>query len=66
MVTVTVNNEKQSIAASTLFELLEVLDYGDAVVATAVNGNFVPQTMRSETLISDGDNVEILAPMQGG
>ncbi|GEA10814.1 sulfur carrier protein ThiS [Alteromonas sp. KUL49] len=66
MATVTVNNEKRTIAVSTLLELLEVLDYGEAVVATAVNGNFVPQTMRVETLISDGDNVEILAPMQGG
>jgi len=31
-----------------------------------VNGAFVPATFRVTYLLSDGDSVEILAPMQGG
>jgi len=50
----------------TLTELLSANGYGDARVATAVNGTFVPAAMRASHALSDGDQVEVLAPMQGG
>ncbi|CAM5773878.1 thiamine biosynthesis protein ThiS [Labrys miyagiensis] len=64
--TLTINGEKREEAADTLAHLLDVLDLGEAVVATAVNGRFVRATDRGKTPLRDGDAVEILAPMQGG
>ena len=45
---------------------LQELGYADAVVATALNGEFVPTGSRSATHLTDGDHIEVLAPMQGG
>ena len=45
--------------------LLE-LGFGDAVVATALNGEFVAAGMRVGTRLAPGDQLEVLAPMQGG
>jgi sulfur carrier protein len=42
------------------------LGYGDQVVATAVNGEFVSTEARARTTLAEGDRVEVLAPMQGG
>ena len=50
----------------TLADLLVAQGYGDARVATAVNGKFVPAPMRTAQTLNDGDQVEVLAPMQGG
>jgi len=53
-------------AGVTLAALLPQLGFGDATVATAVNGQFVPHAVRSGCLVREGDRIEILAPMQGG
>ena len=37
-----------------------------AVVATALNGEFVASAARDAVALSEGDQVEVLAPMQGG
>ena len=63
---VTVNGEPQDIAAATLAEALVALDYADAIVATALNGAFVPKRKRAETPLTEGDRIEIVAPRQGG
>ncbi|WP_417767753.1 sulfur carrier protein ThiS [Stappia sp.] len=63
---ITVNGAPLDIAPGSLAALLDALDYGDAIVATAVNGDFVPAEDRAATDVRDGDRVEILAPMQGG
>lgn len=52
--------------ATTLADLLEAEGFGGARVATAVNGSFVPGGSRADLVLSDGDNIEVLAPMQGG
>jgi len=62
----TVNGEPREIAAGNLAEALAALDYEDAVVATALNGAFVPKRKRAATALSDGDRIEIVAPRQGG
>ena len=61
-----VNGAEQEVAAETLAAALEALDYAGAVVATALNGEFVPARARAERRLSDGDRIEILAPRQGG
>jgi sulfur carrier protein len=61
-----VNGASRDIRAADLSGALEELGYGGAVVATAVNGEFVPATERPTARLVDGDQVEVLAPMQGG
>ena len=64
--TLFVNGEPREIAAATLAEVLHALDYGEAKVATALNGEFVPARARDATPVKDGDRIEIVAPRQGG
>lgn len=61
-----VNGDLREIRAADLSGALEELGYGGAVVATAVNGEFVPAAAREAARLADGDRVEVLAPMQGG
>ena len=44
--TLIVNGEPREVAAGTLAEALQALDYGEAKVATALNGEFVPARAR--------------------
>lgn len=62
-----VNGNARDISSATLAEALLELGYGaQSVVATALNGEFVATSARGDTMLADGDRVEILAPMQGG
>ena len=61
-----VNGVEQDVVAETLAAALEALDYGETLVATALNGDFVPARKRAETALREGDRVEIVAPRQGG
>ena len=61
-----VNGAWRDIGAANLATVLEELGYGDSVVATAVNGEFVPATSRTDARLTEGDRLEVLAPMQGG
>ncbi|GLQ34178.1 thiamine biosynthesis protein ThiS [Amylibacter marinus] len=60
------NGSPQEVPETTLSTLLENQGLGGAKVATAVNGAFIPATMRDDYLIQEGDSIEVLAPMQGG
>jgi len=64
--TLIVNGEPREVAVGTLAEALRALDYGEAKVATALNGEFVPARARGATPVKDGDRIEIVAPRQGG
>jgi len=61
-----VNGELQEIGATTLAEAVQSLDFAEAKVATALNGEFVPARARDATALKDGDRIEIVAPRQGG
>ena len=61
-----VNGQPQETAARTLAELCAALGYGDARIATAVNGDFVAAANRAATALGREDRVEIVAPRQGG
>ena len=63
---IVVNGETRRVSAATLAALLDALGYGGQKVATALNGEFVPARLRATTRISAGDEVEIVAPRQGG
>lgn len=60
------NGDARDVAAKTLNEALDELGYADTVVATAVNEGFVPAGARASRQLSEGDRIEVLAPMQGG
>lgn len=61
-----VNGAPREVEAGDLAGALLALDYGDAIVATAVNGAFVPVGARTRTTLAEGDSIEIVAPRQGG
>ena len=63
---ITVNGELREVAAANLAEALVALDYADAIVATALNGEFVPARKREAVGLNEGDRIEIVAPRQGG
>ena len=52
--------------AADLAAALSELGYGNAIVSTALNGEFVAVAARAVTPLSEGDQVEVLVPMQGG
>ncbi len=61
-----INGEARSIAATNLKELCSVMGYDGVVIATALNGDFVPASERESRRLRDDDKVEILTPRQGG
>ena len=61
-----VNGEVFDGEVTTLAELIGELGYGDQRVATAVNGSFVAGNERDTYELRDGDEIEVVAPRQGG
>ncbi len=60
------NGEPITTEAATLDAVLTENGYAEATVATAVNGDFVPANLRASHTLTEGDQIEVLAPMQGG
>jgi sulfur carrier protein len=63
---IVLNGEPASTEARNLAELCRKLGLADAKIATAVNGNFVPAQERARMPLSEADEIEIVAPRQGG
>lgn len=63
---VVINGRPLIVSALTLADLLSETGYIDVKVATARNGDFVPERLRDSTKLVDGDRIEILSPRQGG
>ncbi len=61
-----VNGERLTTDASSLDELCQTLGFAGSKIATAVNGSFVAATARTRTQLAEADEVEIVAPRQGG
>ncbi|MEL6298652.1 MAG: sulfur carrier protein ThiS [Pseudomonadota bacterium] len=61
-----VNGANQTLACTTLADVVDALGYDAEHVATAVDGAFVPRAKRADTAIADGAEIEIVAPRQGG
>lgn len=61
------NGQPLQTEATTLCELLTEQGFSQtSFVATAVNGKFVAKQHRQAYLLQEQDNIEIVAPMQGG
>ena len=63
---ISINGVAKDIISTNLAAVLHETGYGDARVATAVNGHFVPVAQRALCPIEAGDQLEIVAPRQGG
>lgn len=61
-----VNGDRHEVEAATLALALAALGYGGKKIATALNGQFVTAAARPQRALSDGDRIEVVAPMQGG
>jgi sulfur carrier protein len=60
------NGERIAIDARNLDELCAKLGFAGAKIATALNGSFVAASARGRTALAEADEVEIVAPRQGG
>jgi len=67
MIKVSVNGEIKEINEDlNVNGLIEVLGYKTKGFAVAVNTTFVAISAYENTIIEDGDMIDILAPVQGG
>ncbi len=63
---IVLNGEAFATDAKTLDELCVRLGFAEAKIATALNGSFVAAASREATQLTDKDEIEIVAPRQGG
>lgn len=62
-----INGKEETCAdGATVLQLLEARNQPPQTVAVAHNETFVPRSTYADVVLSDGDHVEIVAPMQGG
>ncbi len=67
MIKVSVNGEMKEIEKNlNIKQLIEVLEYKQQGFAIAVNTTFVSIKKYEQTIVNDGDTIDILAPVQGG
>ena len=63
---VTVNGEKVEAVGKTLAEYLEKNNFDIKKIAVEINGDIVPKSKYSETLLQEGDKVEVVSFVGGG
>jgi sulfur carrier protein len=63
---VLLNGEPFATDAKNLDELCARLGFAEAKIATAVNGSFVAARERKGKTLAEADEIEIVAPRQGG
>ena len=52
--------------APSVTALLKQQGFAEKKIAVAINGQFIPKSSYDEHKIKDKDDIEIVAPMQGG
>lgn len=63
---VTINGESIDATGKTITEYLSFTDYDAKRIAVERNGNIVPKAQYHETVLQDGDSVEIVSFVGGG
>mgnify|MGYP005815690731 CR=1 FL=1 len=61
-----VNGEHREIEAGTILDLVETLGLNPKKVAVERNLEIVPRSLHAETLLGDGDRIEIVQLVGGG
>ena len=63
---VKVNGEEKNIAGKTIAEYLSTTNYDIKRIATELNGDIVPKAQYAETVLKNGDSIEIVSFVGGG
>ncbi len=63
---IVLNGEERDVSVDQLDQVLLECGYENPAIATAVNGTFVHRHLREETRLTEGDRVEVVAPIEGG
>ena len=63
---VKINGTEYDAASKTIAEYLETTDYNPLRIAVERNGEIVPKATYAETVLQDGDSVEIVNFVGGG
>jgi len=67
MIKVSVNGEIKELEENlNVSQMIKALEYKVKGFAVAVNTTFVPIAKYDDTIIKEGDTIDILAPVQGG
>lgn len=63
---VKINGEELDIAGKTVEEYLTETSYNPRRIAIEINGHIIPKAQYAETVIEDGDAVEVVSFVGGG
>ena len=63
---VKLNGESIDIAGKTIAEYLASTNYDMKRIATELNGEIVPKAKYADTVLKDGDSIEIVSFVGGG
>ena len=63
---VKINGTEYDVAGKTIAEYLETTDYNPLRIAVERNSEIVPKATYAETVLQDGDSVEIVNFVGGG
>ena len=63
---VRINGIEYDAAGKTIAEYLKTTDYNPLRIAVEKNGDIVPKTTYTETVLQDGDSIEIVNFVGGG
>ncbi len=63
---VKINGVELDIAGKTVAEYLATTNYDQKRIAVERNGDIVPKSQYGDTLLCDGDNVEVVSFVGGG
>jgi sulfur carrier protein len=64
--TVVVNGVAETTTARTLQDWVDARGVLPAVLATAINGQFVPRSQRAQQALLEGDTILTFQPIEGG
>ena len=63
---VKINGEERNVAGKTVAEYLAATNYDPKRIAVERNGDIVPKPQYDETVLEDGDCVEVVSFVGGG
>ena len=63
---VKINGEEMNVAGMTFAEYLATTNYDTKRIAVELNGDIIPKAKYDETLLQDGDSVEVVSFVGGG
>lgn len=63
---VKINGELFELAGKSVLEYLKTTNYDMNRIAVERNGDIVPKAQYGETILADGDNVEVVSFVGGG